>query len=245
MLRSRSTQLLVFDGDDTLWETMSLYTDAKSRFAEAMTQVGLPAARGLVLLEEIDLENVKHLGFARSRFPTSLTQAYERLCTDTLMTVDPYVRANVAALGHSVFEQPPRVIAGALHQLALLRDRYRMVLCTKGEEEIQSRRIADAGVAQFFEKTCIVPTKGAAEFRAILSDLNHDAALSCSIGNSVRSDINPALSVGMRAVWIPNETWGYEDAELGVGDVVKIAAISQLSDALRHIDDRTQAVPRI
>lgn len=209
-------RLIVFDGDDTLWSTMPLYTAAKGRFARLVaTETGISRSEAVQILDRLDARNIKRFGFTQRRFPTSMREAYDLIAKSAGKKPDTVLRRRVYRTGAAVFEQSPRVIRGArLVIKELKRSGFQLVLCTKGEVRLQKRRIALSGLKDLFERIYIVPDKSEAEFRAILHEQRVAPPDAYSVGNSVRSDINPALRIGMKAVWIPNDTWAFERQDL-------------------------------
>jgi len=191
---------------------MPLYRAAKVKFARLMRRhVGTPSPTAIETLERLDRENVKRFGFSAHRFPTSMAESYVRLAEATGQRPDPRVRARVKAVAANVFQLPARRINGAKSVLSLLRGNgFAMVLCTKGDDDVQRSRICASGVSRFFDKVYVVPQKAEPEFIDILGEQHVDPTEACSIGDSVRSDINPAITLGMSAVWIKKENWSFE-----------------------------------
>jgi putative hydrolase of the HAD superfamily len=205
-------RLLVFDGDDTLWKTMPLYAMAKAEFARVLARgIGVPPEKAIETLEELDLKNVSRFGFSRRRFPTSMTEAYVALAADMGRRVDPTLRKRVRSIGARVFERRPFRVSDAERVLRKLRSvGLRLVLCSKGDAQIQRARIKESGLSHFFSKIYVVSEKADNEFRKVLREQRVRPEEACSVGNGVRSDINPALRVGMKAIWVRNNTWVFE-----------------------------------
>jgi putative hydrolase of the HAD superfamily len=205
-------KLLVFDGDETLWSTMPLYRAAKVKFARLMRRhVGTSCSMALETLERLDRDNVERFGFSARRFPISMAESYIRLAESTGQRPNADVRDRVQALATGIFQQPARRIMGAKRVLSILRaSGFGMVLCTKGDDDVQRSRVCQSGVSNFFDRVYVVPQKSKTEFETILGDQHVDPVAACSIGDSVRSDINPALELGMSAVWIQKDSWSFE-----------------------------------
>jgi putative hydrolase of the HAD superfamily len=227
-------RLVVFDGDDTLWETQSLYTAAKSAFIEALEVVGLSGERVRNLLEAIDVANVKVMGFSRSRFPQSMVETYQRLCLDQGRTHDPFVDRQLREIGNAVFDQKPNLVPSAEEVLKRLQNEYELALCTKGDPMIQEQRISQSGLEHYFDRIYIVPKKDESEFKVVLEDFRRKSEEGCSVGNSIRSDINPALRIGMSALLVPSATWAYEEveSETASGNIMKLSSIEGVPKAL-------------
>jgi putative hydrolase of the HAD superfamily len=220
-------RLLIFDGDDTLWETQSLYDSAKSEFLSELAAEGLSSKDAKQLLEEVDVANVKQLGFSKSRFPLSLVTTYRRLCNLHGKVPNDRTEARIQSIGYSIFETKPNLIPTTEQTLQQLQNRYELSLCTKGDPLVQKQRIDQSGLERFFPRIYIVPTKEESQFEVILRDVGCDSDKACSIGNSIKSDINPALNLGMYAIFVPGPTWAFEESALGL-DSKKLRTVSNL-----------------
>lgn len=207
-------QLVVFDGDDTLWEVEPLYDRAREAAAEVVAAAGLPAGRWESLERELDVANVARFGVSARRFPQSCLEAYRGVAVEAGQAVDVRVAARVLAAARSVHTMQAPLLPGAEAVLAELAARVPLVLLTKGDARVQRRRIAQSGLGRHFVRHCVTAQKTAAEFAAVLRDAGVPARAAWSVGNSLASDINPAVACGMRAIWIDAHVWEYERREL-------------------------------
>jgi putative hydrolase of the HAD superfamily len=91
-----------------------------------------------------------------------------------------------------------------------LSEHFEVVLLTRGDEGVQRRRIAESGLEGKLDRIWVVASKGRATFERILVETRHSAKESWSVGNSLPSDIYPALEAGMSAVWVDAHVWEYE-----------------------------------
>jgi putative hydrolase of the HAD superfamily len=204
---------VVFDGDDTLWFVEHLYDQARSAAALVVKRAGLDPVRWEVLERRIDVENVERFGVSALRFPTSCLTAYQVLASETGHSPDPAVAAGVLSAAETVFTMPATPADGVEEVLERLRTAFELALLTKGDSWVQRKRIDDAGLASEFATIRIVPEKGEPEFRDLLEDFGVDPGQGWSVGNSLASDINPALRVGMTAIWIDAHVWEHERRE--------------------------------
>lgn len=204
---------VVFDGDDTLWSTEPLYDEARAKARHIVADSGLDGAAWEDLERRLDVENVVRLGYSTERFPMSCVEAYGRLCRGSGRRPDLILESRVREAARSVFERDPPVVPGARETLTVLRARgTRLALLTKGDAELQSRRIERSGLRDFFHVVQVVPHKSAATIRSVVGSLGVDVASAWMVGNSVRSDVLPALDAGLRAVWVNAHVWEYERA---------------------------------
>jgi putative hydrolase of the HAD superfamily len=205
---------IVFDGDDTLWETQELYEVSKRRFYDLLAELGIDRSASAATLGEIDVANVALLGFSPERFPRSMGEAYDRLTNAHGLSVDSDLREQVVAIGLYVFESAPELRPDAITVLDSLRYRYRLILFSAGDERVQARRIEQTKTAGLFDAIRITPAKNELSWADLVSDFNLDPTASWSIGNSVKSDINPALALGIRCVVVSGASWEYERASV-------------------------------
>jgi putative hydrolase of the HAD superfamily len=210
---------VIIDADDTLWSTQELYEAAKDEF-HALLPTGLMTRAELAAqLDCIDAEAARQVGFGRERFPNSLQVTYRQVCSQHRLDVQDTVLQELKAVGERVFERPPRVYPGVPEALRLLRRHYSLALLTKGDQQIQEDRIRTSGLRRSFDHLYIVDLKDAESYRRVLRSLQVPPASCWAVGNSARSDINPALEVGIRSVMIPNQSWDFEVEQLRPGDV--------------------------
>jgi putative hydrolase of the HAD superfamily len=202
---------VIFDGDDTLWSSEQLYDAARSRARLIVSKSGLNGAQWEERERIIDVQNVSRFRYSMERFPTSCVQAYEELCLSEERPINRTITEQIQKTAQSVFECDPPNVAGARETLDILRSRgARLALLTKGDYELQCRRIERSGLREFFDVIRIVPEKSPEIIREVVAALGVDAGSTWMVGNSMRSDVVPAVSAGLRAVRIPAHVWEHE-----------------------------------
>jgi putative hydrolase of the HAD superfamily len=221
---------VVFDGDDTLWLTEPLYDEARSEAASAVADAGLSAEDWERRERVIDVRNVATMGFSTARFPASCVQAYEELCRESGRSANASVAARIREAAHSVFARDPPPAPGARDTLGAFRERgYKLALLTKGDPQIQAHRIEQSGLRDLFHVVDVVREKSPAGIRRLVSSMGVDAPNAWMVGNSLRSDILPALEAGLKAVWLRTHVWEYERAHDHLADE-RVRSISELSE---------------
>jgi len=226
-----TTAGVIFDGDDTLWETMPAYAEAKQEFCKEMALLGFDPKDALNTFESIDVINVDKFGFSKHRFPISMAETYRLFCDRSSWPYDRAIERKIENIAYGIFGKALITFECAEQVLASLRSHYKLILATKGDEEIQLAKIDQSGLAHFFTSIQILDHKTEREFRRIAEECELDVSSSWVVGDSLRSDINPALEVGFRAIWIPNDAWAYEKADLPDSD--RLFKVNALQDSLR------------
>jgi putative hydrolase of the HAD superfamily len=225
--------VVIFDGDDTLWETEMLYDRARSRAASIVAAAGLPAGLWEKTERKLDVANVARFGLSRLRFPASCVEAYRQVAASSGRPVSDAVERRIQKAAEWVFQAAAPTAPGARSVLTTVRRHYKTVLLTQGELEVQRQRITASGLADLFDAVEIVETKQPSVFAATLTAMAAVPSASWMVGNSVRSDINPAIASGMNAIWIDAHVWEHERSSQLVS-----------SDAV-HVAETLDAVPRI
>lgn len=221
VIRPRSARVqppaatIIFDGDDTLWVTQWLYDQAEVETRLIVEAAGLDGDRWLQLCRERDIANIAKFGFNSGRFPTSVVGAYTQLCEESAVPVQIGTLHQLMRAASSMFQRRAPLVAGAAEVLRALRPDHQLVLLTKGDPVVQRKRLRDSGLAAYFDAVVIVPEKSEAIFRAVLAEVGGVAARSWSVGNSLPSDVAPAIRIGMRGVWIEAHVWDYEKRDPG------------------------------
>lgn len=207
-------QAIILDFDDTLVETNILFELAKQDFIKWMEELGFDAAGLPDKIDAYDIAHVKRLGgFMMECFPLALGDSYAYLCAAHGRPVCELTRQRAQDLGWAVFDAKPRVKDGVRETLATLSRDYPLLLATQGNYESQLQRVQASGLAEYFQKTYIVSEKSVKLYKQIIEEWRLAPARSFMIGNSIRSDINPAVEAGLQAIFIPGDTWHFEQGE--------------------------------
>jgi putative hydrolase of the HAD superfamily len=207
-----SRQFLLIDGDDTLWENNVYFEQAIEAFIDFLAHSSMTRDQVRAALDEVERINVRVHGYGSASFTRNLQQTYERLAEHELRPEDI---DHVVQLGHRLANQPLQLLPEVAETIRYLAGRHDLMLLTKGHPEEQRLKIERSGLEPFFNATAVVHEKAEETYRTIVQERQLDPARTWMIGNSPRSDINPALAAGLNAVFIPHEhTWGLEKEEI-------------------------------
>lgn len=202
--------LVALDADDTLWENETVFRWTEARFAELLAGHGDPAAIRARLFET-ETRNLQTYGFGVKGFTLSMIETAVELAGDRLPVA---VVREILAEGHRMLRHPVETMPGVTETLERLAATCRLVLVTKGDLFDQERKLAASGLGGLFQGVEIVSDKTPETYERIFRQHGTDPAEALMVGNSMRSDILPALTVGAYAAHVPHEaTWEYEHAE--------------------------------
>ena len=201
-------QTLLIDADDTLWENNIYFERAIAAFISYLDhRVHTPAeVRGH--LNAVERATVAAHGYGLESFRKSLCVCFEQLADGPLTDEK---RARIHSFAHSIAEQEIELLPGVPDTLADLATRHRILLVTKGNKEEQNDKLQRSGLASFFSEVEVLPEKHDEAYRSLAARHGCEAATTWMVGNSPKSDINPALAAGLHAVFIPHDfTWVLE-----------------------------------
>jgi putative hydrolase of the HAD superfamily len=221
---------LIFDADDTLWENNVLFDRAIADFIEWLAHPTLDGAAVLATLHDIERANSAAHGYGTRVFLRSLHDCFEHLLERSPTAAD---RARIEALAAPLLAHAIEPIADVEATLAALHGRHDLLLLTKGDEEEQQGKLDVSGLARFFRRIMIVREKTTDTYASLIEAEALDPLHTWMIGNSVKSDVAPALAAGMGAVFIPNvNTWALEHEVLDetASRLVQVERFSELLD---------------
>jgi putative hydrolase of the HAD superfamily len=151
-------------------------------------------------------------GYGLQSFVQALVQTFERLAVEPLT---PALHETISGFAHTIAAHPMEVIAGVTETLHYLAQRHRLILMTKGVVAEQSSKVERSGLKKFFSAVEIVAEKDLPTYRSIISKYALPSDSTWMIGNSPKSDVNPALAAGINAVFVPHgNTWVLEHEEV-------------------------------
>jgi putative hydrolase of the HAD superfamily len=203
---------LIVDADDTLWENNVYFDNAFADFVAYLEHSTLNADEIRGILDEIELANARVHGYGSLNFGRNLQQCYQKLAEREIAPSD---LETVKGFAMRILEEPLELIAGVEETIAYLSARHDLTLFTKGNAEEQKMKIERSGLGEFFAHAAIVKEKNVASYHELIGARDISPESAWMIGNSPKSDINPALEAGLNAVFIPHSlTWTLERQEL-------------------------------
>jgi len=220
-------QHLIFDADDTLWENNIYFEQAFDEFCDYLNHSSLTPAEIRGILDEIEIANAKIHGYGAVNFGRNLSQCYLRLAE---RAVDEHDLKRVSAMAHQILAQEIELMKGVAETLPFLAEKHELTMCTKGDLAEQNRKIDLSGLRPLFAHCAIVKEKSRATYEELSQIRGFDLSRTWMIGNSPKSDINPSLEAGLRAVFVPHDrTWSLEREDIRDPDG-RLVVVQKFSD---------------
>jgi putative hydrolase of the HAD superfamily len=203
-------QTLLIDADDTLWENNVYFERAIASFISFLNHREYSPAQVREELNAVERETILAHGYGLTSFTRSLVTCFERLSPAPVTDEN---REKIRSFARSISEQEIELLPGVEETLAELSTRHHLILMTKGNQAEQADKLAHSGLAPYFAAVEIVAEKDPPAYRRVIAHHELKPHTSWMIGNSPKSDINPALAAGMHAVFLfHKDTWVLEHA---------------------------------
>ncbi|KQV32291.1 HAD family hydrolase [Rhizobium sp. Root1203] len=213
-MTTRTLTTIGFDADDTLWQNEQYYRLTEAHFTELLSDF----AEGPKISErllEAEKRNLRHYGFGIKGFTLSMIETAIEV---TEGKIPAAVIARILDTGRDLLSHPVDTLPHVQETLAALSESYLLVMITKGDLFDQERKLAQSGLGDFFHAVEIVSDKTAVTYRRIFSRIGGGPERAMMVGNSLKSDIVPAIAAGSYGVFVPHElTWVLEHVEEPTG----------------------------
>ena len=226
-------QTLLVDADDTLWENNVYFERAIANFISFLNHREFSAAQVREVLNDVERECIAHHGYGMHSFAHALMDTFERLSVEPLT---PAIHETISGFAHAIAEHPVEIIAGVNETLAYLAPRHQLILVTKGNITEQSGKVERSGLKHLFNSVEIVAEKNPGTYHSVVEKYGLERDITWMIGNSPRSDVNPALAAGINAVFVPHDqTWVLEHESLAEPtNGSRLLVLEQFTDLQTH-----------
>jgi len=212
MPRFPAGQTLLIDADDTLWENNVYFERAIAAFISYLNHQEYSASEVRQALNAVERETILAHGYGLPSFTRSLIACFERLSRHPLSDEQ---RKRVVGFANSIAEQEIELLPHVEETLRDLALRHKLIMMTKGDHAEQADKVRRSGLAHYFSAVEIVAEKDAPTYQAVIARHELSPHTSWMIGNSPKSDINPALEAGLHAVFLfHKDTWVLEHAAI-------------------------------
>jgi putative hydrolase of the HAD superfamily len=208
-------KVIAFDADDTLWVNEPYFRQTEERFYELLGSFSTQHELERELLKT-EIANLTLYGYGIKGFVLSMIETAMQVTSNT---ISADIIGKIIDLGKQMLNQPIELLEGIEEVLQTLKDKYRLVVATKGDLLDQERKLKKSGISHYFHHIEIMSEKDDANYFKLIKHLDIQPAELMMIGNSLKSDILPVLNVGGHAVHVPYHiTWAHEQIEQSIED---------------------------
>jgi putative hydrolase of the HAD superfamily len=227
------SQILLIDADDTLWENNIYFERAIANFISFLNHREFSSEQVREVLNQVERECIISHGYGLHVFEHALLRTFEQL---SLEPITPALEETIVGLTHAIAEQPIEVRPGVRETLPYLAQRHRLIMMTKGALGEQAGKVERSGLKEFFSAVEIVAEKDVPTYQSIVAKYGLPWDTTWMVGNSPKSDINPALAAGLKAVFLPHgDTWILEHEDVATArPPQELLVVEDFSGLRRH-----------
>lgn len=226
-------QTLLIDLDDTLCENNIYFERAIAKFISLLDHKIHTREEVRLILNKVEHETILTHGYGLQSFTQSLITCFEQL---SVGCVSEDLHATIRGFAHTIAEHPVELIRGVPETLEYLSARHHLIIMTKGSYTEQIAKVERSGIQHHFSAVEVVAEKKPSAYRELIQKYSFDPSCTWMVGNSPKSDINPALAAGLHAIFIPHDqTWVLEhealaSAVLPEQQLLKLDRFSELAN---------------
>ena len=225
-------KVIGFDADDTLWVNETYFREAEERFAELLEDYETKNKIDQELFK-MEMKNLETYGYGIKSFMLSMVESALELSNNTI----PQKKIiEILNLGKKMLLQPIEILDGVEETLANLKDKYRLIVLTKGDLLDQERKLEQSGLATYFQHVEVLSDKQEANYLKLLNHLKINVSEFLMVGNSLKSDVIPILNIGAKAVHIPfHTTWVHEKVSKEEEKASNHLKFNNIRSLLKHL----------
>ena len=221
---------IFFDADDTLWENEQYFRAAEAKFIELLADYTTPEGVQDMLWRKQE-DNIPLFGYGSKTYMIGMTDAALELCGGTLPEHIYYgIKKIITDLAFHELE----IIEGVKEPLEALQGRYELIVATKGDLPEQMGKFRSSGLSQYFHHCEVMENNDEKHWLEVAAKHNLRPEELLMIGNSVKSDIAPVVSLGGWAIHTPHEVvWVHEMMDMPQNDrIIEVKNITEILDYL-------------
>jgi putative hydrolase of the HAD superfamily len=233
MRGKNGAQTLLIDADDTLWENNIYFERAIARFISFLNHREYSPEQVRLILNDVEQESILMHGYGLHSFAHSLVATFEKLSVDP---VTPELHERIHSFAHQIADHPIEILPGVPETLQYLGERHHLIMMTKGNPTEQTGKVERSGLKEYFSAVEIVAEKDESTYRSAIAKYALPVDTCWMVGNSPKSDVNPALAAGLHAVFIPHgNTWILEHEEVAAAPPSQqLLVVDRFGDLRKH-----------
>lgn len=207
--------VILVDADDTLWENYQYFENARETFLNFMEKQDFDREKVNYYLNHFDTKRLEDIGFGSNGFKKAMEFTIKHFYRQRKMDFSEKEEKLLNSIKDYIYNQPSIPYPGVKETLEYLKKRYNLILLTKGEEKEQLNKVKRSGLSSYFKASIVLNDKTEKHYKDLIVNLKLNPERTVMVGNSPKSDINPAVKSGMFGILIEKDKqWEYEEEEL-------------------------------
>ncbi|MEM6525404.1 MAG: HAD family hydrolase [Bacteroidota bacterium] len=224
-------KVVAFDADDTLWHNENYFREAEEKFAALVSEY-LPKEEAINVLFSHEMKHLGIYGYGIKGFVLSMVETAIDISKNSI-SADRIQQ--ILEIGRNMMNKPVNLLDDVERVFNTLKERYRLILATKGDLIDQERKLVKSGLERYFHHVEVMSEKKEADYQRLIGHLDIKPYEFLMIGNSMKSDIVPVLNIGGNAIHIPHEiVWQHEIVDEEDVRGHKFLTVDKLSDILPY-----------
>lgn len=225
----KSIKVIGFDADDTLWVNETYFREAEQEFCNLLNKFETPNKIDQELFK-MEMKNLEVYGYGVKGFILSMVEMALELSNNTISNL---TISKIITIGKDMINKPVELLDGVEQVLKTLSKDYRLILVTKGDLLDQERKLEKSGLIHFFHHIEVLSDKKEANYSKLLKHLDIIPSQFLMIGNSLKSDVLPLITIGAKAIHVPfHTTWAHEEVPMGEQKNTTYQTVSSLNDII-------------
>ncbi|MCU6768916.1 HAD family hydrolase [Barnesiella propionica] len=221
-------KVVAFDADDTLWVNEPFFQEVEKEYVSLLEDYGSADDISQALFAT-EMKNLNIYGYGAKGFTLSMIETALEVSGNRLAQV---VIARILELGKSLLNMPIELIDGIEDTLSYLKQKYFLVVATKGDITDQQNKLERSGLVCYFHHIEIMGEKNEDGYARLFSRLNVKPEQFLMVGNSVKSDILPVLNLKAQAIHVPfHSTWEHERMSIS-GENSRYRSINSVTELM-------------
>ncbi|MDD7916024.1 HAD family hydrolase [Polaribacter ponticola] len=225
-------KVIAFDADDTLWVNETYFREAEKEFAKLLSGYETENKIDQELFKT-EIKNLEFYGYGVKGFILSMIECALELSNYQIgqKTID-----KILNIGKEMLEKPIILLDGIEHVLETLQGSYKLVVATKGDLLDQERKLEKSNLLKYFHHIEVMSDKKDKDYLRLIQHLDIEASELLMIGNSLKSDVLPLISIGASAIHVPfHTTWAHEEVSKENQTNATYKTVSNIREVLPYL----------
>jgi len=220
-------KVIAFDADDTLWVNETYFREAEHQFSNLLS--GFETKNKIDQeLFKMEIKNLSFYGYGVKGFVLSMIECALEVSN---YKTDPQLMKEILNIGKEMLAKPIELLDGVEDVLKTLQGKYKLIVATKGDLLDQERKLEKSGLLQYFHHVEVMSDKKESDYKKLIAHLDIHPSQFLMVGNSLKSDVLPLLSIGASAIHVPfHTTWIHEEVSAEVQSEVDYKTVHKLSE---------------